>query len=95
MVNKLVGSRDQVAAAAQNAMADWQRLLQTGVERMIAAGLLGTRHRPSEARTLDSRHPAGRAGDHMTKSTCAEGPLLDALDTIFLTLREHAVDPPR
>jgi hypothetical protein len=93
MVNELVGSHDQVAASVQNVWAEWQRLLQAGTERMITAGLLqvstdGQRLGRSILATL-------QGGLLMTKTTRTEEPLLDALDTIFLTLRAHAVDPPR
>ncbi|WP_371661855.1 TetR/AcrR family transcriptional regulator [Streptomyces sp. NBC_00280] len=93
MVNELIGSHDQVAVSIQNVWDEWQRLFQAGTERMIAAGLL-------QAGTDGSR--LGRSilailqgGLLMTKTTRTEEPLLDALDAIFLTLRAHAVDPPR
>ncbi|RYE40562.1 MAG: TetR/AcrR family transcriptional regulator [Hyphomicrobiales bacterium] len=93
MVNELVGSHDQVAAAVQEVWAEWQRLLQAGTERMITAGLLragtdGQRLGRSILATL-------QGGLLMTKTTRTEEPLLDALDAIFLILRVHAVDTPR
>ncbi|QYX79413.1 TetR/AcrR family transcriptional regulator [Streptomyces akebiae] len=93
MVNELAGGHDQVAAAAQEAMADWQRLLQTGTERMITAGLLRADTDPQ--RLARSILAILQGGLLMTKTTRSEEPLLDALDTIFLTLRAHAVEPPR
>lgn len=93
MVNELAGSHDQVAAAAQSVMADWQRLLQTGIEHMIAASLL--RSDTDAQRLARSILAILQGGLLMTKTTRTEEPLLDALDTIFLTLRAHAVDPAR
>lgn len=91
MVNELVGSHDQVAAAVQNVWTEWQRLLQAGTERMITAGLL--RADTDGHRLARSILAILQGGLLMTKTARTEEPLLDALDAIFLTLRAHAVDP--
>ncbi|MEU6356543.1 TetR/AcrR family transcriptional regulator [Streptomyces sp. NPDC047072] len=93
MANELIGSHDQVAAAVQQAWDDWQRLFQAGAERMIAGGLL--RPGTDGQRLGRSILAILQGGLLMTKTTRTDEPLLDALDTISLTLRAHAADPVR
>lgn len=60
---------------------------------MIGAGLL--RADTDAHRLARSILAILQGGMLMTKTTLTDEPLLDVLDSIFLTLRAHAVDPAR
>jgi AcrR family transcriptional regulator len=88
MVNELAGSHSQIAAAAQNALLEWQQLLEGGIVRMVAAGHLRGDTNPH--RLARSILAILQGGLLMTKTTHSSEPVEDALDAIFLALRAHA-----